>query len=62
MKRKELLVQIAQSGWWFLRQGGNHEMWTNGEHCVPVPRHKEISEFTARGILKKVKQNPAKRR
>ena len=43
--------KLKQLGWWLLRQG-KHEIWTNGELTIPVPRHDEINEMTARGILK----------
>ncbi|MBI1909149.1 MAG: type II toxin-antitoxin system HicA family toxin [Deltaproteobacteria bacterium] len=57
MKKRDLEAELIRLGWWLLRQGGNHEIWTNGEHTVPVPRHKEINEFTARGILRKAEKN-----
>lgn len=52
MKRKELVSKLLKGGWWLHRQGGNHEVWTNGELQTYVPRHKEINEYTGRGILK----------
>lgn len=61
VKKRVLDRYLLRYGWRLVRQGGNHEMWTNGEHLVPVPCHKEINEFTARGIMKKVKDNPAQR-
>lgn len=57
MKKKYLVKTLEFFGWYLLRQGGRHEIWTNGEHTVPVPRHKDINEFTAKGILKKVEKN-----
>ena len=32
--------------------GGNHDKFFVGKHSVEVPRHNEIVEFTARGILR----------
>lgn len=61
MKKKNLEQQLRELGWMFLRQGGSHEIWTNGEHQVPIPRHKEINELTARGILRKAEKNPAEK-
>lgn len=58
MKKRELERKLAEYGWYFLREGGNHEMWTNGEHKVAVPRHKEIVEHTARAIIRKATLNP----
>jgi len=60
MKKKDLEKYLSELGWWLQRQGGNHEIWTNGDHQIPIPRHKQINEFTARGILRKAEKNPGK--
>jgi mRNA interferase HicA len=54
MKKKKLIKEMRRLGWWFHREGGNHEIWTNGTFSVSIPRHKEIKENTAKGILKDV--------
>jgi len=51
VKKRDLERQLKRLGWWCLRQG-KHEIWTNGEVTLPVPRHKEINEITAKGILR----------
>jgi len=43
-------------GWWFLRHGGRHDVWTDGEREEPIPRHTEINEKLARSILRKAKK------
>lgn len=60
MKKRDLEKQLKELGWSFLREGGSHEQWTNGELTLSVPRHTEINEFTAKGIIKKAKANPPK--
>jgi hypothetical protein len=30
MKKRDLERQLKAYGWWFLREGGSHEIWTNG--------------------------------
>lgn len=45
-------------GWWFLRHGGNHDVWTNGKETEPIPRHNEVNELLAKKILKKAKNSP----
>ena len=62
MKKRELEKRLMDYGWWFLREGSCHEMWTNGEHKIAVPRHKEIVEYTARAILRKTMMNPGIKR
>lgn len=61
MKKKELERWLRKRGWWPLRQGGSHEVWTNGKENVLVPRHKEIDELTARGVIKKIWLNASKK-
>jgi len=48
-------------GWYLLRQGANHEIWTNGEITEPIPRHREINENLAKKIIKKAIQNKVKK-
>ena len=52
MKYKDLTQKLLNAGYTFLRHGGNHDVYAKGNHKVAVPRHKEIKEYTARGILK----------
>lgn len=60
MKKKDLEKKLCEYGWWFSREGGNHEIWTNGKKHEAVPRHREINEYTAKKILKIAEQNPPK--
>jgi len=52
MKKRDLLQRLIALGWVFDRQGGAHEIWRKGERCMPVPRHAEVNEMTARAILR----------
>ncbi len=36
----------------FVRAGKNHDVYRVGDRQFPVPRHREINENTARGIIK----------
>jgi len=56
MKRKELEKALKGMGWWFLRHGGRHDVWTGGNRQEPIPRHIEIIEKLARSILRKGKK------
>ena len=53
MKRKDLIKKLTQNGWYFKRDGGNHEIWTDGKNTEPIPRHKEINEQLAKDIIRK---------
>ncbi len=53
VKRRELESRLEQLGWFFLRHGSKHDVWTDGERLEYVPRHAEINENLARKILRK---------
>lgn len=61
MKKRDLEKELSHLGWWLKRQGGNHEIWTNGEDTEAVPRHREIKEILAKKILQIAKNNPPKK-
>jgi len=53
MKRRDLVKRLEQDGW-KISHGANHDM---AEHPtksgkIPIPRHSELNEYTARGIMK----------
>ena len=53
VKRRDLETALAKCGWRFLRSGGRHDVWTDGEREEAVPRHREINERLARTILRR---------
>lgn len=53
MKRRDLIKLLEKNGWYFLRDGGRHDVYTNGVKMEPIPRHKEINEMLAKSIIKK---------
>ena len=57
MKRIDLIRRIEQQGCVFVRSGGRHDWYQNPQTgaCQPVPRHREIRDFLARHILKKLR-------
>lgn len=56
MKRTDLLKKILAAGC-ELAEGGRHTLvLKNGNLITTIPRHKEINELTAKGILKKLQQ------
>lgn len=58
MKRRDLEKKLSELGWYFLRHGGNHDTWSNGQIQNFIPRHTDISENLAKAIIKKAKNNP----
>ena len=53
MKRKDLIKLLNKNGWYFLRNGGNHDIYTNGIETEPIPRHNEVNERLARKIIRR---------
>lgn len=66
MKRTDLLRElaaIAKANGLSLElelEGGNHTIYRIGTETIPVGRHKEIPEPTARAILKAAREAKAK--
>ena len=54
MKRRELIKLLEKNGWYIKRNGGTHDLYTNGKQTEPIPRHPDINERLARSIIKKL--------
>src|SRR5262249_60928571 len=55
MKRCDLERALRQLGWYFLRHGGKHDVWTDGKREEAIPRPTEIHDKLAQAILRRVK-------
>ena len=53
MKQRDLVKMLKRAGFKLKRHGGNHDTYQRGSDFENVPRHREIDEMTARGIIKK---------
>ncbi len=53
MKRRDLIKLFENNGWWLMRNGANHDVYTNGKVTEPIPRHSEIKENLAKAIIKR---------
>lgn len=57
MKKRELMKRIraiadsAGAELVLVRQGGSHEIWSLGGGRLVIPRHRNINEHTANGVL-----------
>ncbi len=52
MKKKKLIKTLKDLGAKKIREGGNHEFWqSKNGYRFSIPRHSEINEYTAKGIL-----------
>ena len=54
MKRKDLVKLLEKNGWYLKRNGGNHDLYTDGERTEPIPRPPQIKERLATSITKKL--------
>lgn len=58
MKRVKLIKKVSKAAkakgktFELVRNVGNHDIWQCGNTKVPVPRHTEVVEYTAEGIMK----------
>ncbi|MCF7689334.1 MAG: type II toxin-antitoxin system HicA family toxin [Cephaloticoccus sp.] len=59
MKRRDLIEKVEAAGAVLIRHGGKHDWYQNPRTKVsqPIPRHREIKEFLAKSILKKLSEN-----
>ena len=44
MKHRDLIKLFEKNGWYFLREGANHDIYTDGKKIEPIPRHREIND------------------
>jgi len=56
VRRRDLERKLRSLGWRFLRHGGRHDVWTDGEQQEAIPRHSEINEKLARAILRRAQK------
>ena len=53
MKRRDLVKLLESNGWYYVRDGGRHDIYSNGTKSEPIPRHREINELLAKSIIRK---------
>ena len=54
MKRRDLVKMLEQAGW-TITEGAKHDMAKHKDKPgikIPIPRHTEVDNYTAKGILK----------
>jgi predicted RNA binding protein YcfA (HicA-like mRNA interferase family) len=52
VKRAELVSYFKKNGFYLLREGKRHSIYTNGEKTIPIKRHKTLDRITANEICK----------
>ena len=53
MKRRDLIKLLERNGWWYKRDGGSHDIYTDGKNIEPISKQREIKEAVAQAIIKR---------
>ena len=52
VKRKYLIKYFVDNGFYLLREGKKHSIYTNRIKTIPIKRHKTIDRITANALCK----------
>ncbi|MGV8125528.1 MAG: type II toxin-antitoxin system HicA family toxin [Candidatus Xenobiia bacterium LiM19] len=58
VKRRDLIKYLEENGFYLLREGGKHSVYTNGIETVPVKRHTDLDRITANELCKQAGLKP----
>jgi mRNA interferase HicA len=58
VKRRDLIRHLEEHGFYLLREGANHSIYTNNLKTIPVKRHKLMDRITANEICKQAGLSP----
>ncbi|MCL2679258.1 MAG: type II toxin-antitoxin system HicA family toxin [Dehalococcoidia bacterium] len=52
VKRRDLVKYLEAHGFWLLREGDKHYIYSNGIKTIPVKRHPTLDRITANELCK----------
>ena len=58
VKRRDLIKHFEENGFYLLREGRKHSIYTNGIKVVPVKRKRELDRITANELCKQAGIEP----
>jgi predicted RNA binding protein YcfA (HicA-like mRNA interferase family) len=58
VKRRDLISYFEKNGFYLLREGGKHSIYTNEKKVIPVKRHKNLDRITANELCKQAGLDP----
>lgn len=58
VKRRDLIKYLEENGFYLLREGSKHSIYTNNVKVVPVKRKKELDRITANELCKQAGLKP----
>jgi mRNA interferase HicA len=57
-KRHDLIRYLEKNGFYLMREGAKHAIYTNDIKVIPVKRHKQFDRITANEICKQAGLEP----
>ncbi|MCS6937037.1 MAG: type II toxin-antitoxin system HicA family toxin [Candidatus Bipolaricaulota bacterium] len=58
VKRRDLIRYFEENGFYLLREGPRHSIYTNGQKIVPIKRKRELDRITANELCKQAGLEP----
>ena len=52
VKRRELVKYLEANGFYLVREGSKHSIYTNGTKIIPIKRHRSLDRITANELCK----------
>lgn len=58
VKRRDLIKYFEENGFYLLREGGKHSIYTNDTKTIPIKRHRTLDRITANELCKQAGLEP----
>lgn len=58
VKRHDLIQYFSKNGFYLLREGSNHSIYTNDIKTIPIKRHRTFDRITANELCKQAGLEP----
>jgi mRNA interferase HicA len=52
VKRRELVKYLEANGFYLVREGSKHSIYTDGSNLIPIKRHRSFDRITANELCK----------
>jgi mRNA interferase HicA len=52
IKRRELVKYLEANGFYLVREGSKHSIYTDGSKLIPIKRHRSFDRITANELCK----------
>lgn len=58
VRRATIIKYFKENGFYLLREGGKHSIYTNGFKTLPIKRHRTLDRITANELCKQAGLDP----